>query len=203
MIPIPEDDIGLILMEEWSPQLIDDPPCCLRLFLGALQQCIDVNNSIPPFARATCSLTLSNSISFSCIGIILHISTYPYATFWPMAKGIMLLSIMRWAVDLTVRRQIHGSMATGQRKYHRNPNVAKRLTRTKWMCGQSLSSSSAVARYVTSSRSIYVWCIIQSRCRVSTSRNCSSWLSPCYRIIRIIDHQQMWYRRRLTLWCST
>lgn len=32
-------------MEEWSPQLITDNPCCMRLFLGALQQCIDVGVS--------------------------------------------------------------------------------------------------------------------------------------------------------------
>jgi len=41
MIPVPEDDIGLIVMEEWSPQLITASPCCLRGFLGALQQCVD------------------------------------------------------------------------------------------------------------------------------------------------------------------
>lgn len=39
MIPISEDDVGLIVMAEW--QLMTDPPCCLRLFLGALQQCVD------------------------------------------------------------------------------------------------------------------------------------------------------------------
>lgn len=46
MIPVPEDDIGLIVMEEWSPQSLTDPPCCLRMFLGALQQCVDVGLSI-------------------------------------------------------------------------------------------------------------------------------------------------------------
>lgn len=42
MIEAPDDEIGFIVMEEWSPQLINGSPCCLRLFLGAMQQCIDV-----------------------------------------------------------------------------------------------------------------------------------------------------------------
>lgn len=45
MIPIIEESIGLIVMEEWIPQLIGDRPCCPRLFLGALQQCTDVRKS--------------------------------------------------------------------------------------------------------------------------------------------------------------
>ena len=39
----PEDQIAFIVMEEWSSQLIPDSgPCCLRLFLASLRQCIEV-----------------------------------------------------------------------------------------------------------------------------------------------------------------
>lgn len=39
---IPEDQIAFIVMEEWSSQLIPDSgPCCLRLFLASLRQCIE------------------------------------------------------------------------------------------------------------------------------------------------------------------
>ncbi|KDQ60784.1 hypothetical protein JAAARDRAFT_67217 [Jaapia argillacea MUCL 33604] len=41
MIAVPEDELGFIVMEEWSPQLVCDPPCCLRGFLSALRQCIE------------------------------------------------------------------------------------------------------------------------------------------------------------------
>ncbi|KAF9454517.1 hypothetical protein P691DRAFT_716920 [Macrolepiota fuliginosa MF-IS2] len=42
LIDFPPDNIGLIVMEEWSPQLItDDGPCCLSLFFAALRQCIE------------------------------------------------------------------------------------------------------------------------------------------------------------------
>lgn len=41
-IEIIEDDIVFIVMEEWSSQLLSDTPCCLRLFLGALRQSIEV-----------------------------------------------------------------------------------------------------------------------------------------------------------------
>ncbi|KAJ6630833.1 kinase-like domain-containing protein [Mycena sp. CBHHK59/15] len=36
------DNLGFIVMEQWSSQLIDDQvPCCLGLFLAALRQCIE------------------------------------------------------------------------------------------------------------------------------------------------------------------
>ncbi|GLB34926.1 putative protein kinase [Lyophyllum shimeji] len=41
LIEVRDDDIGFIVMEEWSPQLIADRPCCLGLFLAALRQCIE------------------------------------------------------------------------------------------------------------------------------------------------------------------
>ncbi|KAF7304901.1 Protein kinase domain-containing protein [Mycena kentingensis (nom. inval.)] len=35
-------DISFVVMEQWSSQLIDDDgPCCLRLFLAAIRQCIE------------------------------------------------------------------------------------------------------------------------------------------------------------------
>lgn len=40
-IEVRGDDIVFIVMEEWSSQLITDTPCCLKLFLGALRQCIE------------------------------------------------------------------------------------------------------------------------------------------------------------------
>ncbi|KAK7019350.1 MAP/microtubule affinity-regulating kinase 4 [Favolaschia claudopus] len=41
-IQVEEEDLGFIVMEQWSSQLIDDEvPCCLRLFLAALRQCIE------------------------------------------------------------------------------------------------------------------------------------------------------------------
>ena len=48
-IEAPDDDIGFIVMEEWSPQLLIGSPCCLRLFLGAIRQFIDVSPD-PPFS---------------------------------------------------------------------------------------------------------------------------------------------------------
>ncbi|TFK42554.1 kinase-like domain-containing protein [Crucibulum laeve] len=42
LIEVEEDEIVFIVMEEWSSQLIiDDGPCCLKLFLAALRQCIE------------------------------------------------------------------------------------------------------------------------------------------------------------------
>ncbi|KII88468.1 hypothetical protein PLICRDRAFT_41629 [Plicaturopsis crispa FD-325 SS-3] len=41
VIEIPEDDLGIIVMEEWSAPLMADTPCCMRLFLGCLQQIIE------------------------------------------------------------------------------------------------------------------------------------------------------------------
>jgi len=41
LLEIVDDELVLIVMEEWSPQLLTDTPCCLRLFLGALRQCIE------------------------------------------------------------------------------------------------------------------------------------------------------------------
>jgi hypothetical protein len=41
-VEIIKDNVVFIVMEEWSPQLITDPPCCLKGFLGALRQCIEV-----------------------------------------------------------------------------------------------------------------------------------------------------------------
>jgi len=41
-IEVNDDDIVFIVMEQWSPHLIPgDGPCCLRLFLAALRQCIE------------------------------------------------------------------------------------------------------------------------------------------------------------------
>lgn len=42
LFDIHEDQIAFIVMEEWSSQLIPDSgPCCLRLFLASLRQCIE------------------------------------------------------------------------------------------------------------------------------------------------------------------
>ncbi|KAG6900868.1 hypothetical protein C0993_009986 [Termitomyces sp. T159_Od127] len=40
-IEVVDDDVVFIVMEEWSPQLITDTPCCMRLFLTALRQCLE------------------------------------------------------------------------------------------------------------------------------------------------------------------
>lgn len=39
-----KDNIVFIVMEEWSSQFITEPPCCLKVFLGALRQCIEVRH---------------------------------------------------------------------------------------------------------------------------------------------------------------
>ena len=44
MIEVPKDSIAFIVMEEWSPQLVSETPRTLRLFLGALRQCIEVSD---------------------------------------------------------------------------------------------------------------------------------------------------------------
>jgi len=42
LIEVEDDDLAFIVMEQWSSQLIDDEvPCCLRLFLAALRQCVE------------------------------------------------------------------------------------------------------------------------------------------------------------------
>ncbi|KZT09443.1 uncharacterized protein LAESUDRAFT_741744 [Laetiporus sulphureus 93-53] len=38
IIDVPEDRIAFIVMEEWSPHLVTDPPYILRSFLGTLRQ---------------------------------------------------------------------------------------------------------------------------------------------------------------------
>ncbi|KAG5727962.1 MAP/microtubule affinity-regulating kinase 3 [Termitomyces sp. T112] len=40
-IEVVDDDIVFIVMEEWSSQLMTDAPCCMKLFLAALRQCIE------------------------------------------------------------------------------------------------------------------------------------------------------------------
>ncbi|PFH54327.1 hypothetical protein AMATHDRAFT_72830 [Amanita thiersii Skay4041] len=41
-IEVPKDNLVFIVMEQWSSQLIaDEGPCCLRLFLAALRQCLE------------------------------------------------------------------------------------------------------------------------------------------------------------------
>ncbi|KAG6814368.1 hypothetical protein H0H92_010954 [Tricholoma furcatifolium] len=40
-VEVVEDEIVFIVMEEWSSQLITDTPCCMKLFLSALRQCIE------------------------------------------------------------------------------------------------------------------------------------------------------------------
>jgi len=41
LVEIPKQDVVLIVMEEWSSQLFADS-CCLKVFLGAMRQCIEV-----------------------------------------------------------------------------------------------------------------------------------------------------------------
>ncbi|KAJ3559114.1 hypothetical protein NM688_g541 [Phlebia brevispora] len=41
------NNLGFIVMEEWSPQLVSDVPRTLRLFLGAIRQCIEVRSFSP------------------------------------------------------------------------------------------------------------------------------------------------------------
>ncbi|KAJ7916598.1 kinase-like domain-containing protein [Mycena leptocephala] len=42
LIEVDEENLGFIVMEQWSSQLIDDEvPCCLRLFIAALRQCVE------------------------------------------------------------------------------------------------------------------------------------------------------------------
>ncbi|KAF9264651.1 kinase-like protein [Marasmius fiardii PR-910] len=39
---VEEGELGFIIMEQWSPQLIPDGgPCCLKSFLSAIRQCIE------------------------------------------------------------------------------------------------------------------------------------------------------------------
>ncbi|KAG5645228.1 hypothetical protein DXG03_006645 [Asterophora parasitica] len=45
-VEVEKDDIVFIVMEEWSSQLLADPPCCLRIFLAALRQCIEITTAI-------------------------------------------------------------------------------------------------------------------------------------------------------------
>ena len=43
LIEVSESNLAFIVMEEWSPNFVPDPPSTLRLFLGALRQCIEVS----------------------------------------------------------------------------------------------------------------------------------------------------------------
>jgi len=40
-IEVIQDNLVFIVMEEWSSQFITGPLCCLKVFLGALRQCIE------------------------------------------------------------------------------------------------------------------------------------------------------------------
>ncbi|KZV62840.1 hypothetical protein PENSPDRAFT_590775 [Peniophora sp. CONT] len=40
IISVPDQDLTLLVMEEWSSELMPDTPCCLRLFLRALRSCV-------------------------------------------------------------------------------------------------------------------------------------------------------------------
>ena len=42
LIEVPADCLVFIVMEEWYPQFLYEIPGTLRLFLGALRQCIEV-----------------------------------------------------------------------------------------------------------------------------------------------------------------
>jgi len=148
MIPVPEDEIGLVVMEEWSPQLLTDPPCCMRMFLAALQQCVDVGlpiNSVSKICLLTC---LSHSTPFSCISIISLILIYLCAIFCSTDESGMHSSTTNAVVGLTAHYQPHEYRGTVQRKYPQNMNAAKQLTLTRRIYGRSLCSSFALARYV-------------------------------------------------------
>ncbi|TCD71876.1 hypothetical protein EIP91_000008 [Steccherinum ochraceum] len=41
LIEVPQSNLAFMVMEEWSPNFVPDPPQTLRLFLGALRQCIE------------------------------------------------------------------------------------------------------------------------------------------------------------------
>jgi hypothetical protein len=138
MIPVLEDEIGFIVMEEWSPQLVTDPPCCMRMFLGALQQCIDVGLSIESVPKIRLLTRLSHSTSFSSISVISLISIYPCAIFCSTERSDMHSSTTNAVVGLTAHYQPREYRGTVQRKYPQNMNVAKRLTLTRRIYGRSL-----------------------------------------------------------------
>ena len=52
LIQVPADCLVFIVMEEWYPQFLYEIPGTLRLFLGALRQCIEVRRVHTLFAFA-------------------------------------------------------------------------------------------------------------------------------------------------------
>lgn len=48
LIQVHKDGIAFIVMEEWAPQHVAGTPCNLRIFLGALRQCLEVSS---PFSH--------------------------------------------------------------------------------------------------------------------------------------------------------
>lgn len=80
LIEIPKDDIAFIVMEEWSPQLVPETPCSLRLFLGALRQCIEVSTRSVELSPPMW-LNSPDSTPYSCILITSPTSTSRFATY--------------------------------------------------------------------------------------------------------------------------
>ncbi|KAF8077919.1 kinase-like domain-containing protein [Lyophyllum atratum] len=62
-IEVVDDNVVFIVMEEWSSQLITDPPCCLRLFLGALRQCIEHAVFMHKYEIAHLDISLRNLLT--------------------------------------------------------------------------------------------------------------------------------------------
>lgn len=68
LIEVVANELAFIVMEEWSPNFIPGPPRTLRLFLGALRQCIEVSlfpnlswirsDRLPNFCSTQCSCIL-------------------------------------------------------------------------------------------------------------------------------------------------
>lgn len=76
LVEVQRDSIVFIVMEEWSSQLIpDNGPCCLKLFLASLRQCIEVRLSI--FRSGEVDLFLDCSMQYFSIVTTLPTLIFP------------------------------------------------------------------------------------------------------------------------------
>jgi len=202
MIPVLEDQIGLIVMEEWSPQWITDPPCCLRVFLGALQQCVDVGRSIWGLLQSWLSHARFSIARRFHARASYRTSWYFCAQYSDRRPGTLCLYWLRkqsdvWQFNLKPTNPsapCNGPPA-GIRKRRTERPLQVRYLGT---CCTHPPRLPGIFEYFNN-YSIYLG-IIHSSWRDFTSRNCSNWPYLCYTITQTEGRQQLWYNRPLIPW---
>lgn len=146
LVEVQRDSVVFIVMEEWSSQLIPDSgPCCLKLFLASLRQCIEVRVSM--FRPGEAGSFSDGSMQYFSIATTLPILIFPCGTYLQITTDITHTLIMNSVGD-SMLYLLRLSMPIAGQKCLRNVNGGKQLTHIKLMYGPLLSLCCALARYL-------------------------------------------------------